>query len=298
MATLQTHAETQQEQIRVAQMVIQQLRAAGTNPTNPPPPFRAAFQKQVTEGGAFKALTKYTGNHSEYHDWSFSARRVLTRAEKRFAGLLQWISAQIDEIKVSDVLEYQRTTDLRSTDIDWVNSEQCALLAIKTSDTAMASIKSLEEVEVKGIIGWQRMEREARGYHRHRVALLTESVTHPEIVLKVTYLPQAFYRWESSLKDFQRCRPAELDDDVKANAMRHMMPKEILDVVELQPHYSTFSEIRDYMLQQARQRADVCVGDVCHPTKKIGTFTPRVSTNANTPTTTRPQLRSQRMCLR
>ena len=57
--------------------------------------------------------------------------------------------------------------------MDWLNSELCALLAIKNSDTAMASIKSLEEVEVKGIIGWQRLERESRGYHRHRVALLT-----------------------------------------------------------------------------------------------------------------------------
>ena len=54
MATLQTHAEAQQEQIRMAEIVIQQLRA---NPTNPPPPLRAAFQKPVTEGGAFKALT-------------------------------------------------------------------------------------------------------------------------------------------------------------------------------------------------------------------------------------------------
>ena len=47
---------------------------------------------------------------------------------------------------------------------------------------------------------------------------------------------------------------------MKANAMRHMMPKEILDAVELQPQHRTFSEIRDYMLQQARQRADVYVG--------------------------------------
>ena len=60
MAALQTHAETQQEQIRVAELVNQQLRAAGTNPTNPPP-FRAASQKQVIEGGAFKALTKVHG---------------------------------------------------------------------------------------------------------------------------------------------------------------------------------------------------------------------------------------------
>ena len=146
---------------------------------------------------------------------------------------------------------------------------------------------SLEEVEVKGMICGQRLEREARGSHRHRVALLTESVTHPDRVLKVTDLPQAFYRWESSLKEFQRGKPAELDDDVKANAMRHMMPKEILDAVDLQPQYRTCSEIRNYMLQQARQRADVYAGDVCHPTKKIGTVTPRVSTNTNTPTSTK-----------
>ena len=37
-------------------------------------------------------------------------------------------------------------------------------------------------------------------------------------------------------------------DDVKANAMRHIMPKEILDAVDLQPQYRTFSEIRDNVL--------------------------------------------------
>ena len=110
-------------------------------------------------------------------------------------------------------------------------------------------------------------------------------MTHPEKVLKNTDLPQAFYRWESGLKEFQRGGPTEFDDD--ANAMKHMMPKEILDAVDLQPQCRTFSEIRDYMLQQARQRADVYVGDVCHPTKKTGIVTPRVSTNTNTPTTTK-----------
>ena len=85
--------------------------------------------------------------------------------------------------------------------LEWLNWELYALLAIKTSDTAMASIKSLEEVEAKGIIGWQRLEREARGYHRHRVAVLTESVTHPERVLKVTDLQQAFYRCEGQCSE-------------------------------------------------------------------------------------------------
>ena len=179
------------------------------------------------------------------------------------------------------MLEYRRTTDLSSTDTDLVNKELYTLLAIKTSDTAMASIKSLEEVEVKGIFGWQRLEREARGYHRHRVALLTESVTHAKRVLKVTDLPQTFYRWESSVKESQRGRPAALEDDVNADVRRHMMPKEIQDAVNLQPQYRTFSEIRE---QQARQPAGVFVGDVCHSTKKVGADTPRVSTNTNTPT--------------
>ena len=41
------------------------------------------------------------------------------------------------------------------------------------------------------------------------------------------------------------------------------------------------------MLQQARQRADVYVGDVCHSTKKLGTVTPRVSANTNNPPATK-----------
>ena len=47
MVALHSHAEAQQVHIRVAEVVIQQLLAAGT-PTNPPPQFRAASQKQVT----------------------------------------------------------------------------------------------------------------------------------------------------------------------------------------------------------------------------------------------------------
>ena len=128
MTNLQSHAESQQEQIRVAEVVIQQLRTAAT-PTNPPTPTRGASLKEGTGGGAFKALSEYVGNPSEYHDWSFSARRVLTRADERFVGLLQWISGSIDEIKESDVLEYRRTTDLSTVDLDWLNSELYALSA-------------------------------------------------------------------------------------------------------------------------------------------------------------------------
>ena len=135
MASLQTHAGDQQEQIRVAEIA---------NPTNAPPPFRGAFQKQVTEGGASKALTKVHWEPFCVPRLDLCTRRVLTRADERFAGLLQWMSGQIDEINEKDVLEYRRTTDLSSTDMDWLNSDLYALLAIKTSDTAMASIKSLE----------------------------------------------------------------------------------------------------------------------------------------------------------
>ena len=78
------------------------------------------------------------------------------------------------------MLENRRTTDLGSTGMGWLNSELYALLTIKTSDMAMASIKSLEEVKVKEIIGWRRLELEARGYHRHRVALVTEPVIQKE----------------------------------------------------------------------------------------------------------------------
>ena len=250
MTNLQSHAESQQEQIRVAELVIQQWRTAGT-PTNPPPPTRGTSLKQVTEGGAFKALRKCTGNHSEYHDRSFSARRILIRADERFAGLLQWISGTIDEMKESDVLEYRRTTDLSTADLDWQNSELCAMLDLKTTDAALASIKALEEAATTG-------ERSARISQSTCVAS-HRTVTHPERAQKAADLQHAYYRCENNLKEYQRGSPTGLDEDVKANAMRHMMPKEILDAVDLQPQHRTFVEIRDYMLQQARQRADVFV---------------------------------------
>ena len=59
------------------------------------------------------------------------------------------------------MLEYRRTTEPSSVNLDWLNSELYAMLALKTTDAALASIVSLEEAEDKGIIGWQRLEREA-----------------------------------------------------------------------------------------------------------------------------------------
>ena len=137
MATMQTHAEAQQEQIRMAEVVIQQLRA---NPTNPPPPLRAAFQKTGDRGWCLPGTDKVHGK-------PFRLPRLVLQREtspyKRGREIC-WTTGQIDEVKENDVLEYRRTTDLNSTDTDWLNSELYALLAIKTSDTAMASIKSSE----------------------------------------------------------------------------------------------------------------------------------------------------------
>ena len=60
MTNLQSHAESQQEQIRVAELAIQQLRTAGTA-TNPPPPTRGTSLKQVTEGWCFQGTDEVRG---------------------------------------------------------------------------------------------------------------------------------------------------------------------------------------------------------------------------------------------
>ena len=74
------------------------------------------FKKQVTEGGGFKALTKNTGKHAEYHDSSFCARRVLTRTNERFAGQLTCISEQVNGIRrVMCLSTGERRTSERQT---------------------------------------------------------------------------------------------------------------------------------------------------------------------------------------
>ena len=53
------------------------------------------------------------------------------------------------------MLEYRRTTDLSVVDLDWLNSELYALLALKTTDSALASIVSLEPKESLGGNDWR-----------------------------------------------------------------------------------------------------------------------------------------------
>ena len=66
--------------------------------------------------------------------------------------------------------------------------------------------------------------------------------------------------------------------------MRHMMPKEILYAANLQPQHRTFVEVRDNMLQQAGQRAEVFVRYVCPTTKKTVTTPSLVSASTNNST--------------
>ena len=116
--------------------------------------------------------------------------------------------------------------------------------------------------------------------HRHRVALLTESVTHRERVLEVTDLPQAFYRWKSSLKEFFNAVEGRRHEthDAKGNpgccgfaaAIPHLQRDSELHVANRRGSEQMFTWMRCAIRQ-----------------KKVGTFTPRVSTNTNTPTATK-----------
>ena len=54
----------------------------------------------------------------------------------------------------------------------------------------------LMKLEVKGIIGWQRLESESRGYHRHRVAL-------PRVFTLLTFFVE---RQTSATYTSARCR--------------------------------------------------------------------------------------------
>ena len=71
-----------------------------------------------------------------------------------------------------------------------------------------------------------------------------------------------------------------------------MIPKEILDAVDLQPKYRTFSEIRDSLLQQLRR--EMCS---IRQRKLVQSRLEWAQTRA-LPLPHRPQLRSQWTCHR
>ena len=63
VAALQTHAEAQQEQLRIAEGVLTNLQAAAaaaqtSQTSQAAPQQRSTYPKSVTDGGIFKALGK------------------------------------------------------------------------------------------------------------------------------------------------------------------------------------------------------------------------------------------------
>ena len=163
-----------------------------------------------------------------------------------------------------DVYWCRVTLEVSTTDIDWLSSEFHDLLATKTTGVALAAVRSLEDTEINGIVGWQLLEGPsarppaAEGFGPRRVG------NAPCAGLEDHGTPAAVPSEESDKKEFQRGRKAKLHDDVEATALRQHDAQGDLGcggLANAVPH----SDIRDCRLQQAWQRVDVYVGAVCHP---------------------------------
>ena len=159
MATLQTHAEAQQEQIRVAEMVIQQLRTAGGKSDESASRVSCCFSEAGDSQLCVQGIDKVHWGPIPSTTTGPSTRDE--SLQERTRDLLDHYSGYRVRSMRSTRTMCLSTEERHTTDMDWLNSELYALLAIKTAETAMASMNSLEEVEVKGIIGWHRLEREA-----------------------------------------------------------------------------------------------------------------------------------------
>ena len=148
---------------------------------------------------------------------SFSGR-VLAKAEQ-CAGLVQRISGQFDVTTQDDVYWCRVTMEVSTTDIDWLSSEFHDLLATKTTGVALAAVRSLEDTEINGIVGWQLLEGPsarppaAEGFGPRRMG------NTPCAGLEDHGTPAAFPSGESDKKEFQRGRKAKPHDDVEANCL-------------------------------------------------------------------------------
>ena len=119
-----------------------------------------------------------------------------------------------------DVYWCRVTMEVSTTDIDWLSSEFHDMLATKTTGVALAAVRSLEDTEINGIVGWQLLEGPsarppaAEGFGPRRMG------NAPCAGLEDHGTPAAVPSGESDKKEFQRGRMAKPHDDVEANALR------------------------------------------------------------------------------
>ena len=138
--------------------------------TNLSPQSRDISPTQVTEGGVFKALS--------------TTSTIITEPsvqdeflQERMRDFLQWIAEEVNEIRRMMCLSTgERRTSARQT---WTGSTRSCTCCWPSRPQTWH---------------WPLS-------HRHRVARLTESVTHKERVLKVTDLPKAFCQFREGQRN-------------------------------------------------------------------------------------------------
>ena len=181
--------------------------------------------------------------------------------------------------------ERRNSVQLTWNDSTW-NCTRCWPSRHPTTAIGVHHVPSRKPKSKRSSAG-KRLEREARGYHRHRVALLTESVTHPERVQKVRGPPTSIL---SMRKQFEIV--FNVADQQKLDGRRERQRNETYNA-EGDPGSSRFCsrntapslKFGDYMLQQSRQRADVFCGRCVSSDRETLAMSRRVRTQ-NTSTTT------------
>ena len=205
-------------------------------------------QRQILDRRTAMTVRKYSGNPSEWRDWSLCFKRLIRTMEDVVYKTMNTIEdTAIGEI--DEDLEFSGTGEedaIRRKS----SGELFDLLCSLCEGEASAIVTATEDC--KGFVAWQRLANKCNARTMARAIKLVSLVTGPPKIRSIKDVESELTKWEEKVKVLEREFKESFSPMVKIGIMTSIMPAEIQDQV-----YNTIEPNSSYEVITARIRTVV-----------------------------------------
>ena len=174
--------------------------------------------------------------------------QFLGDVHKGFPKLIVWLEGLKDEVTEDDWTEFKQKSWMRDSkgdnwDPDWMAGQIYSTLVQKTAGDPKGMIRNLGSLlapktdpddedtfsDLRGLLGWQRVHRDAQGWNAARRRALNQKVHSPSRVTNLVDVPRALEEWAASRTKFEVLEERKLALTTVLSSMRSILPKDLED---------------------------------------------------------------------
>ena len=188
----------------------------------------------------FNSIDKFDGNMDKFPDWSDRISSKLRRAHSTMGELLKWAEQQPDKITV-EVEENMSTSDLH------VPTASTAIFDILLSKTTSVLFDKRKNAgEGRGLEFWRVLKQDYGMDSTDAQHARLQLFMRPARCATIGELGGALDKWEALGSQVGR----RIDDDFKLIALKELVPKNLLDMINTQVQLKSYPEALGYVKKQ------------------------------------------------